>query len=170
MSDAPIPMRWMGDSFVPLNAHWQREADKALVVGEVYRVTTVEERSAASHRHMFAALNSAWMNLPEDQAERFATAEHLRRFALIKAGYCDERSIVCASKAEAQRVAAFIRPMDDFAIVTISEAVVRVFTAKSQSVRAMGKADFQASKQAVLDVVADMLGVTADELARTEAA
>src|SRR3546814_9642927 len=59
---------------------------------------------------------------------RFATPDHLRRWALIRAGYRDERSIVCASKAEAQRLAAFIKPMDDYAVVLVSEAVVKVCT------------------------------------------
>ena len=49
---------------------------------------------------------------------------------------------------------------------TVREAVVTVYTAKSQSLRAMGKADFQASKDAVLGIVSEMVGTTPAELRR----
>jgi hypothetical protein len=161
-----LPFRWSGEVMTPLHP---RRADAAFVIGEVYTLAEVQGRSAASHNHYFAALNDAWLNLPEDKAERFPTADHLRKWALIRAGYRDERSIVCASKAEAQRVAAFLKPMDDYAVVVVSEAVVTVYTAKSQSVKAMGKQDFQASKDAVLTVLAEMIGVEPAQLGKAAA-
>lgn len=139
-------------------------ADRTYVDQEEYRLGAIEERSVNSHNHFFSALNEAWSNLPDDLAERFQTVEHLRKYALIKAGYFDERSIVCASRAEALRVAAFIKPIDDFAVVATSEATVRVFTAKSQAVRAMGKETFQDSKTKVLEIVADMIGTSKAQL------
>lgn len=159
----PVTFRWDGDAMVPLNP---RLADKQYVVGETYRLEPREDRSQASHNAYFASIAEAHANLPEDVAERLPTPEHLRKYALIKAGFRDERSIVAASKAEAQRLAAFIKPMDDFAIVTVSEAVVTVYTAKSQSYRAMGKTDFQRSKDAVLAVVAQMIGTSVPTLQR----
>ena len=62
--------------------------------------------------------------------------------------------------------------LDDFAIVVVTGSVVTRFTAKSQSQRAMGKADFQASKDAVLDLAAQLIGATPqqiEESARTAA-
>lgn len=158
---APLIFTWDGEAMVP---KVPRLADKFFVVHETYRLAVQEERSAVSHNHFFASLEEAWLNLPEDMAEHFPSADHLRKYALIKAGFCDERSIVCASKAEAQRVAAFIKPMDTYAVVLVREATVQVFTAKSQSHKAMGKAVFQDSKQKVLDIVSAMVGVKADEL------
>lgn len=129
-----------------------------------YRLAVEEERSSNSHNHYFSALREAWTNLADEDAARFPSVDHLRKRALIKAGYHDERSIVCASKAEAQRVAAFVRPMDEYAIVLVSEAVVRVLTAKSQSTKAMGKDVFQQSKTAVLETIAAMIGTTPEAL------
>lgn len=137
-----------------------RAADRQYVVGEVYHLEHREDRSAEIHRHYFAALNEAHKNLPEDLADRFPTVDSLRKYALVKAGFRDERSIVCSSKAEAQRLAAFIRPIDEFAVVSASGAVVVVLTAKSQSMKAMGKAEFKRSKDAVLETVAGMIGVS----------
>ena len=78
---------------------------------------------------------------------------------LIRAGYRDERTIVAASMAEAQRIASFVRPLDEYAVVQVHEATVSVYTAKSQSARAMGKAAFQQSKRDVLDALSEMIGV-----------
>lgn len=159
----PLPMQWDGEA-MRVRPSFQKQADALFCIGETYTMAPVEDRSAASHRHYFAAINEAWANLPEDLAPRYPTAEALRKAALIRAGYRDERSIVCASKAEALRLSAFIRPMDDFAYVAVSEAVVTVYTAKSQSVRAMGKAEFQKSKDDVLTALAAMIGVRTQDL------
>ena len=159
----PVVFTWDGETMVP-QQRFNRVCAKQYVVGETYPLIPMEARSQASHAHYFAAINEAWSNLPEDLTERFPTSEHLRKAALVKAGYADERTIVCASKAEAQRVAAFIRPMDTYAIVVVNEATVKVFTAQSQSMKAMGKKAFQESKDKVLEILAEQIGVQVDAL------
>ena len=119
----------------------------------------LEARSNASHNHYFSMLCELWSNLPDEIADNFPSIEHLRKRALIATGYRDERSFVCASKAEAQRLAAWVRPDYDFAAISVHGAAVVVWTAKSQSLRAMGKREFEASKTAVLDWVAHLIGV-----------
>ena len=163
MTDNTPPMYfiWDGESHFPERP---RLADKYYVVGARYRLVPEEERSMRSHRFYFASINEAFANLPEDLAERFPTSEHLRKFALIKSGFRDERSFVAASKAEAVSLSTFIKPIDDYAWVVVSEATVTVYTAKSQSVRAMGKRVFQDSKDKVLDVVSAMIGTSAETL------
>lgn len=161
--EGPLVFRWSGEAMEPLR-HFAREADSRYVIGETYAMDEVQEASSKSRGHYFALIREGWLNLPEEEAERFPTTEALRKYALIRAGYRDERSIVCATKAEALRVAAFVRPMDPYAVVTVSEVVVRVWTAQSQSRRAMGKADFQASKDAVLEIISAMLDVTPAQL------
>lgn len=163
----PMVFDWTGESFLPLHP---KRADRFLTVGQRYTLVQHLERSAATHNHEFAWLNEAWMNLPDAMAERFSTPEHLRKWALIRAGYSDSHTITCASKAEAQRVAAFIRPIDEFAVVIVSEATVTRYTAKSQSRRAMGAADFQRSKTLIMEVIAKLLGVAPEDLAQARAA
>lgn len=164
----PLSYRWTGDSFEILPRH-QKHADRDFIIGEVYALEQVHERSAKSHAQYFVALNTGWLNLPEAMAESFPSAEHLRKHCLIKSGFFDKRSIQCSSKAEALRLAAFIKPMDEYAIVTVTGSLVTVYTAQSQSYKAMGKEAFQQSKQAVLDTIADMIGVEAGKM-KTEAA
>lgn len=170
MTAPPLPFYWTGTAMAPLNPSIARRCAREFTEGEVYNLAHVEERSAASHRAYFAAVNEGWQSLPEHLAERFQTSEHLRKFCLIKAGYSDSETFVASSKAEALRLAAFIRPIDEFSVVTVQGATVTRFTAKSQSTRAMGKQEFEASKDAVLGKIADMLGVTADDLSKAEAA
>lgn len=161
----PVVFTWDGETMTP-QQRFNRVCSKQYVIGETYPLVPMEARSQASHAHYFAAVNEAWSNLPEDLTERFPTSEHLRKAALVKAGYADERTIVCSSKAEAQRIAAFVRPIDTYAIVHVSEATVKVFTAQSQSMRAMGKKVFQESKDKVLEILADLIGVEVKALSK----
>jgi len=163
----PQHFEWNGEAMIPLHP---RRADKTFVVGQRYSLVQHEERSSASHNHEFAWLKEAWQSLPEHLAERFPTSEHLRKWALIRAGYSDSHTIVCSSKAEAARVAAFIRPMDEFAVVIVQNATVTRYTAKSQSKKAMGAKEFYESKERIMEVVARMLNVEPQELPRARAA
>lgn len=161
----PIRCRWDGEAFIP-ERRFARICDNRFIIGELYPLVVEEERSQATHNHYFAAVHDAWVNLPDDMAERWPTAEHLRKWALIKAGYRDERTVPCATAAEAQRVRALVKGLDDYAVVLVHENVVSVFTAKTQSTKAMKKAEFQESKQKVLDVLAELIGVRTRELER----
>ena len=152
----PLRYRWTGFTMEPLVPSLAQEQFE---VGEHYQLERREERSHTSHGHYFACLQEGWGNLPEHLAERFPTVEHMRKWLLIRAGYRDQRTIVLASKAQAVQVAAFIKPLDDQAVVVPKEATVIIATAKSQSMRAMGKAEFQKSKDDVLDALAEMINV-----------
>jgi len=169
MRPGALPFEWDGEALIPRKG-FARRADAMFVIGQTYVMSEEQERSNASHRHYFVSVSEAWNSLPDHLAERFPTSEHLRKYCLVKAGFADHRQIVCASKAEAQRVAAFIKPMDEYSVVTVNDAVVTVFTPQSQSVRAMGAKTFQDSKQKVLDIIADMIGVTPATLAAQEEA
>jgi hypothetical protein len=139
--------------------------------GEIVRFEPVEERSEVSHRHEFAFLREAWANLPEHLASEYPTAEHLRKKALIATGWCDVRDHVCGSATEARRTAAALRgELDDYTVVIVSANVVRVCRAKSQARNRMKKADFQASKTAILEYVAGLLDVAPADLERAAAA
>jgi len=159
MTEAP-PIRavWDGESFTP-RGRYTRIADAHYVIGQEYQLVEHQDRSAKSHRHFFAEVREAWLNLPDEMAERFPSPEHLRAYALIKGGFCDTQTYVCGSRAEALRWAANLRPIDEYSIITVEGSTVIRYTAQSQSMRAMGKRTFQDSKNAVLDVLAAMLDV-----------
>ncbi len=61
-------------------------------------------------------------------------------------------------------MAAALKPMDEFAVIITRDTVVSVYRAMSQSIKAMGGAQFQKSKTDVLDYVANLLGCEPDDL------
>lgn len=161
---APRIFRWDAEKSVMAPVH-PRQADRQYVDGEEYRLGIVEERSTNSHKHYFAAINEAWKNLREEDAARFHTPEHLRKYALIRAGYADVMELVASTRAEALRFADYVRKLDEYAVVTVRDKTVQRFTAKSPSVRAMGKAEFEDSKRKVLEIVSAMIEVEPRTLA-----
>lgn len=165
--DRPQGFRWDGEAMLPLSPAL---ADKAYCVGEAYLLVAHEQRSGITHRHQFAWIREAWKTLPENLAMLYPTPEHLRKRALIEAGFYTENIIDAGSKAAALRVCSFIKVDDDFKLVFVKDHFVIIRQAKSQSHRAMGKADFQASKTAILDLIADMLGVPPERLTKAQAA
>lgn len=159
----PTLFRWDAERsvMVPLRAS---RADRIYTDQEVYRLGVIEERSANSHSHYFAALHESWLNLPEHLVEQFPTEEALRKRALIEKGWHNSHTITLTSKAEAARVAAFMKPQDEFAVVVLRGTTVTRYVAKSQSAQAMGREDFQKSKQDVLDYCAGLIGTSTEDV------
>jgi hypothetical protein len=171
MNAAPVHLEYMGDGdFRAASAFWASRCDKDFVVHEIYKMGEHHDRSQNSHNHYFASVKNAWDNLPDAMLDEYPTQEHLRKKALIACGYADHRDHVCATKQEARKLRAFIKPLDEYAVIEVREAVVRVWTAKSQSVKAMGAKEFQESKQKVLDWLDALLGVEPGSTAKSEAA
>lgn len=170
MTALPLPFRWSGAVMVPLAGRATREADTAFLADHVYCLVEEHSRSMQSHRHEFAWLHEAWQNLPEEIADLYPTAEHLRKAALIKAGFHTEQIIDAGSKAAALRVASGIRSREEFSVIIVRGRYVRILDAVSQSLPAMGADDFNASKTAILEIVSAMIGVTPDALINNKAA
>jgi hypothetical protein len=159
----PILMVRVDNSLVPL-PRFQRMFDEIYEVSEEYPVIISEERSMSSHRGYFAQLKEAFDNLGEEYANGFPSPEHLRSVALIETGYCTEANFVMDSPREAKMLAVFLRSKSPLSIIRVSGNVVKHFEAESQSVAAMKKERFEASKKAVLEHVASMCRSTPAEL------
>lgn len=168
MSDRapPLPLRWDGEAFSPVSQRFAKLADRHFVIGEVYTMVVEQPRSISSHNHQFAWLHDAWTNLPEDIAHLYPTEDHLRKRALIEAGYYTEAAVDAGTRTAALRVAAMVPALDEFAFAKVEGPIVLIRRAKSQSTRAMGAKQFYESKQAIMGVIADMLGVAPEELAK----
>ena len=155
---------WNGEAMIPMRP---KAADKVYVIGQRYWLEEVSDRSWISHRHEFAWIAEAWSNLPHDLADLYPTPEHLRKRALIQAGFYNETIIDAGSKAGALRMAAYCRNEDEFAVVFVRGPVVIVRKPKSQRMHGhdrMDKAEFQRSKDGIMAVISEMVGVPADQL------
>jgi hypothetical protein len=160
-----IPMVWDGHAMQPMD-RFARLAESSYTAGHAYRMIVEEERerSVASHKQYFAAVNEAWQNLPQPWAQQFSTPEHLRKWALIRTGFCHQQIWSVPSHAEAVRTALAFRQADPFAVVVVEGHTLTRLTAKSQAGAKMGRKEFEASKTAVLDYLANLIEVTPDEL------
>lgn len=170
MSNQPLVFEWDGEAMIPAGRYWARQADEQFVVGERYRLAEENERSSASHAHEFAWLTEAWNSLPDEMLAQYPNSEMLRKHGLIAKGFCTMVQHVCKSEAEAQRLAAILKPYDAYAVVVARGTVVTVYTAVSQSRRAMGAAQFQQSKTALMEFVGDLLGVDPQTIGKVEKA
>lgn len=150
-------------AMVPL-PRYSNIAKRQFTAGEEYTLAPVTERSMASHRQFFAAINDGFHNLPEKISARFPTAEHLRKWLLTETSWFDEKEFDLISEKHAKALATFIRTEDSYARITLHGTKVIVRRAKSQSLSAMGKDDFQRSKQDVLDLLEHMIGVPKGKL------
>lgn len=164
--DSPFPMRfeWDGEAMRPATKYWAREADKRYVVGETYTMDEIFVRSHQTHAHYFACIKAAWDSLPDALRPQYPSAEHLRKLALIHAGYCSTMQHVTKSEAEAHRLAAAIKPYDTYQLVLVEGNIVSVYHALSQDHRSMDKQRFQESKEAVLRWIGDLIGADPTEL------
>lgn len=169
MNNHPLRFIWLENAMVPASALWLRKCQERFEPGTEYVFEEVHELSERSRRHFHASVREAWLSLPDRIAGDFATPDHLRKYATIKAGFHDKRSIHCESVAEARKVASFIRPMDEYAIVTTTENVVTVWTAKSTT--GMDHKTFQRCKDGTLEEIAKLIQVEPKTLAeQTESA
>lgn len=137
--------------------------DRDFVIGEHYRLNVVEERSIANHNNYFARIHDLWMSIPDPMTAKFPTEEVLRKHALCMTGFRRERKFACESKAEARKLAAWLRPQDrddDYAIISVNDNVVVEWKPLSQSLKGMPtKGQFQASRKAVVAWIEDLIGV-----------
>ena len=152
----PLKFVWTGKAMIPAMANlaaavYEEDAE--------YWLVPHDPISQRSRGHYHACLRTGWENLPERVAARFPSEAHLRKYLLIATGYRDERVIEVGSKRGAERVAAYIRGKDEFAVVKVQNTVVIEWTARSQDGRHMSRKEFQLSKDATLDALAQMIGV-----------
>lgn len=153
MSDL-IECIWDGSAYTPRTPFMLRRATDRFGPGEIVVIQAENERSMRSHRHYFAQLHDLWLNLPERCApEPWAQSpEHFRKRLLIWTGHSQATVYACASKAEAARLAAAIRPLAEYSMVSVRGATVTRLDAQSQAVKAMGYKAFQRSKDVTLEL------------------
>jgi hypothetical protein len=144
MHRRPIKAIWTGASFVPENAD-MRYCQHWFGAGEVFVLDPEQERDMNSHKHYFAQLKESWRNLPEGLDAKYPTEDIFRKKLLVECGYFHESEIVCDT-------------------VVVRGRVIKKYVAKSQSIAAMGREEFQESKWAVLNFAAALIKVTPKQL------
>ena len=122
------------------------------------------DHSDPARRRYFAHIRDVWDSLPDHRRELHLTPKHLRKWALVKAGYCDTNIVNCGSKRAAIEVAAMAKRLDTFCVTDIRGSVVVIHTALSQTKRMQPRKIFLECAAAVERVLDDMI----DRKARNE--
>lgn len=170
MTIRPLPFRWdMARGVMIPEQRFSALARRQFTDGVVY---VLEGFTPASHKergHYFASIKQAWDNLDDEATARYPTPEHLRKWALVKAGWRQENQTVCDNKEDALRLAAFLRKLDDYAVVVVRENVVSIYIARSQKIGRpedglMTEEEWRRSRDDVLAILSGKIGVTSKTL------
>lgn len=152
-----------GGKFIGASSFWCMKADELFDEGRRYILHALDERTDKTHKHYFAQLRDIWHNLPDRLLQKFPNPDVMRQHALILTGFVTSRTYCADTQAEAKRIAAFIESDDAiYSIVSVQKCNVIELRAASQSYEAMGRKEFQRSKEAVLAWCWDLVGVDAD--------
>lgn len=97
----------------------------------------------AMRKAFFAAIRDSHSNLRDEHLSRFPSSEHLRKHALIAAGWCDVMTVLAGSKAAAPGIAAALQSKDRYCLIVIRGEVLTVYTARSMSRNSLLKPQFK---------------------------
>lgn len=131
--------------------------------GERVMLIEHEERSAASHSHAFARLHDIWDTLPESVSKQFPSEQHFRKRLLIDCGFYHQTELDAGTPELAQRVAAAMASIDDYAVVVVEGSMVIRRVAKSMSRASMNKEEFQRAKTQILELGESLIGASTGE-------
>jgi len=118
-----------------------------------------------ARRRYFAIIRESWQNLRPPWSDMFSSSEALRKYCLIKAGWCDTTTVVAGSRKAAQDVAEAMRRLDRYALVEIRGDVLTIHVAKSQTRRHQPKALFVPCAEQVYRILSEMLGTDVEQAA-----
>lgn len=155
-----IRLRYAGEgSFEATSKSTQELLDRQLVVGEAYRIDIYHERSEKFHAKYFAVIADAWEHLPEAWAALLPSPEHLRKYALIKAGWCEVVTFPMKSKEDAIRAINTAKFFDAYCLATASANVLTVYKARSQRKSYQSAVEFKEIAGKVFHIIGEMIGV-----------
>lgn len=129
------------------------------VDNEGYALAPVENVSGSSRGGFFASINNAWDSLPENDT-RFPTREHLRKRALVAAGWATHAQFVMDTPADAAKMARGLRRVDEYAVIKVGANVVDLWTAKSIAQGQITAEEWKEVKPRALDFVTALSGTT----------
>lgn len=170
----PLPFIWSGGAMHPA-AQFRQLAQRQFKEGERYVLEPHDEVSHKDRAQYFATIRDAHSNVRAEALERYPSPEHLRKWALIEAGWYEQKVQVCPDRAFAVQVAMLIRNADEYLKVVIDKVddtsgqyMIVIRKARSQKVQpgAMTREEWRQSRQDVLDILSGVIGVSRKALER----
>ncbi len=161
----PVMFTWTDDGVMAPLPRFRALCDRQYAVGEEYALGPVENIPGNSRAPLFIAAKETWNSLPEDD-DRFPTPEHLRKRALVRAGWATHAQYVLDTPKDAKALALALRQHDGYAVIRISGSTVEVWTAKSIAAGQISAEEWKVVKERALAFLATVTGVTSGELQR----
>lgn len=144
--------------------------ERTFVPGKRYKLTEFTPRSRETHNHFFAAIKGYWENWPEKYERDLPSADILRKHALIRTGHYVQAVMAHQSiEAATAYVRDFVRYVDyaEGSITTTALGTATVMRiAKTQRKDVMDDAEFQQSKQDVLEFCESVTGIAPEQMKR----
>lgn len=156
----PLPSTFAGRLWMPLE-----------YVDDLEKLVREDMADKAALRGFMATIGELYQSIPEKfaKAKWSKSADAFRKHALIKTGWYSSDSYVFATKRDAifaaSRIGYMARMGHGYAITSLEGNTVHCFVPLSQSLSKMGKEDFTASKQDVLNWCCGIVGVSPADLA-----
>lgn len=148
----------------PESAQWVFEH---IPLGNTFELETIEDRSNEHHRWLFAVVKKVFENLPEVHAEQFKNPEHLRKRALIEAGWCRHIKMHADDAPEIMRLCIWLDP---YMLISAGLHGVNIYQAKSMRMKRNGgeltKEKFKEVVERMLHYMAGLIGLDPAELLR----
>lgn len=152
---------------VPHN-RFARLCNRQFELEEDYALGPVDNVPGRSRASFFMSVHNAWDSLPEDSDEVFASEEHLRKRALVKAGWADHSVTNWKTKADARRHAVDLRKIDGYAVIAVNGEgdswTVDVWVARSIAAGQIKGEEFKGVKMRAERWLASLSGCTTEEL------
>lgn len=139
--------------------------------GDIVAMTEDAGRSMKQHRWLFACIRKAYDTLPERQISRFPSEEHLRKYALIKAGWCDVHQQAFSSPVNAELAAKAFKvganlttEGKNFTLAIANGNIVTYAVPRSISFKACKGQAWETVCQGVVDYLCELVGCDVTQL------
>lgn len=132
------------------------------------KIARMKPRSLEHLRRYFAVIRAAYMHWPEHHERQFSSETECRIWLQMQAGAREVGGVLPLAGIKKQHALMlgemFIRSAGAHAHIEIDGTTITVWRPKSISFAKMKQDDFTALSNAVEDVIAAEIGITADEL------
>lgn len=159
----PVMFEWTAEGVMAPLPRFKRLCDRQYAVHEQYALAPVDNISDSSRRGFFGAIRETWRNLPEDD-NRFPSEEHLRKRALVGAGWAAHSQYVLDTPTDAKKLAVILRRHDEYAVIRVSGNTLDVWVAKSIGGGQITPEEWKQVKPRALDWAAAQIHVRRTEL------
>ena len=139
-------------------------------------------RSLPDHRRFFGLVQKAYEHWPHAQDYQPPSAEHLRAYLLVAAGYHDTEfiampeeclgspAIMALFRSAVEATHAAMSRRRGYSLTRVSAGGIEILTPRSINFETLSQKEFGPIREAVEEIITGVVGVSADQLLRERAA